>query len=498
MTSGLLLLASLLPAQTSAQLPNLDFSSGKVEHWEGQGFIPGPASGSGPSLNFAVSSSDRGPRGLAALLHRTFTIPPGTAWLRFRAAAIRPRGVAEGPPLDVILEASGREVIPKQVLAADGPRTTPSILPPLGKRLRDYVWDVSGFGGRRVRIALIDSDSRPGCYLACGGFSFVSADIINSKLFTNQMDQITKANKLRPAKRYDSRHFVALSNADAGFTEYRLGNCETIHALFFDHFRRRGFTVKAPVEKMMVAIFDGQNGFEAYMGQAMSTAVTGVYHRGTNRLVVYDYSKNRSFLASKEMNKEVVRKAGSDLERERLLVDVARHERTRRDDVNISTVMHEVAHQLSFNCGLLARNGDVPAWLAEGLAVYCESTVDTAWQGIGEPNPQRAQALAEPARRKGGFLPLRALVENDDWLRKAERVDQVLLGYAQSWALFSYLMTEKPKQLQRYLATLRARRTPDHRLTDFAESFGEMEVVEKRYFAYLREVVRQQAPEGRR
>src|SRR5206468_2589596 len=156
-----------------------------------------------------------------------------------------------------------------------------------------------------------------------------------------------------------------------GFTEYRLSNCEMIYGLFFEHFRRQGFEVRPPNEKMMVVVLDSQKGFETYLNQTMPTSVTGLYHPASNRLVVYDYAGNRAFLMGKEKGKELLRRPVSDLERERLLVQIGRFEQDRRNDVNISTVMHEVAHQLSFNCGLLNRQGDTPLWLAEGLATYC-------------------------------------------------------------------------------------------------------------------------------
>jgi hypothetical protein len=273
--------------------------------------------------------------------------------------------------------------------------------------------------------------------------------------------------------------------------EYRLSNCEVIHASFFSHFKKKGFSVREPPGKLMVAVFDSQAGFEAYLKQKTSSAVTGLYHPESNRLVVYDFAGNRAFLAGREKGKEMLQRAATDLERERLSVALSRFENDRRTDTNVSTVMHEVAHQLSFNCGMLNRKGDVPLWLAEGLACYCESTAEGAWQGIGEPNPSRAAVLA---RAKGAYLPLQNLIGSDDWLRKAERVDHVLLGYSQSWALFSWLMRERPRQLRRYLELIYPRRTPEQRLADFGSAFGgDLPALERQYRAYLREVARDQA-----
>src|SRR5437868_13748088 len=115
-----------------------------------------------------------------------------------------------------------------------------------------------------------------------------------------------------------------------------------------------------------------------------------------------------------------------------------------RADANFGTLMHEVAHQLSFNSGMLNRDRDVPLWFGEGLACYCEPTDDGAWRGIGELNPERLINLRIAMNGHGGFIRLRALIESDEWVRGQTDTGVILLGYAQSWALFRMLMEERP------------------------------------------------------
>src|SRR5262249_39799943 len=149
---------------------------------------------------------------------------------------------------------------------------------------------------------------------------------------------------------------------------------------------------------------------------------------------------------------------------------VSRMSQDLRTGINIATIMHETAHQLSFNSGLLDRDADVPVWLAEGLACYCESTDTGTWQGVGEPNPDRLPTLA--AHGPEEHNPPRERVEGDGWVRGGGSVRRVVIGYAQSWALFRMLMEERPAALRTYLELVKSRRTPDHRLTDFLECFG--------------------------
>jgi len=92
---------------------------------------------------------------------------------------------------------------------------------------------------------------------------------------------------------------------------------------------------------------------------------------------------------------------------------------------------------------------------------------------------------------EGNFLSLRDLVQSDDWLwQKGVTVAQAQLGYAQSWALFRYLMEEQPRKLRQYLALIYPRRTPEHRLTDFAEVFGsDLPNLDAKYQQYIRKLV---------
>jgi hypothetical protein len=491
-----LLFAAAVPSATP--LPNFDFRDGRLTHWSGTGFYVTTAGGDGPSLRCGVCSSDVGRTGRTALLHRTFLVPPGAGAIAFTAAVIRPAGLPEGRSLDITLEAAEYRYIPRQVRTASGWQSAPRLLPFHKGRPQEYLWPVEDLIGQHVRIVLRDDDARPGCYLFCGGFRILSADERNSREFAAYMLGLERDHQLAPMSRLDSKHFLAIGNAPDEYTGERLYDCETIYALFAPHFRKKGFAIREPGARLMVAVFDSQAGFEAYLGQRMSTTTTGVYHPPSNRLVVYDYAGNRSFMAGKKKGEQLARRFDNPLDRQRFSGGFSRYAQTRRADANVGTIMHEVAHQLSFNCGLLNRHGDVPVWLAEGLACYCEATLNGSWQGIGEPNPSRAAVLAGPAQSQGSFLPLQALLASDDWLRKASDVRQVLLGLSQSWALFRMLMEQRPRDLQKYLALIHDRRTSEHRLEDWSVIFGtNLPAFEKQYHAYMRSIVRQELRSAR-
>src|SRR4051794_28505466 len=120
-----------------------------------------------------------------------------------------------------------------------------------------------------------------------------------SRTFGHFFVRLAKDHKLSPPPRYNSRAFFGRTNSDDHIIRLCLKNCELIYHLFFDHFERKGFALRRPASKLMVAIFDSQEGFEAYLGQKMSPLITGMYHPKTNRLVVYDYGRNEAFVAHK-------------------------------------------------------------------------------------------------------------------------------------------------------------------------------------------------------
>jgi hypothetical protein len=289
-----------------------------------------------------------------------------------------------------------------------------------------------------------------------------------------------------------------LSDAEENFTELRLGNCELLYTLFWDHFRRKGITLREPRTKLMVAMFDSQEGFNAYLGRRESPVIIGYYHTLSNRFVVYDYGQNELHQALKGQAEQRARQIGSYLERQRWVETVQRRAHDFRSGANISTVMHEVAHQLSFNCGMLNREGDVPFWLAEGLACYCEATDNGSWQGIGEPNSQRLRTFVTVLSNKRQLIELTELITRDDWMPGARDTQTTLLAYAQSWALFRMLIDERPNNMKTYLKLIYPRQIRDRRLADFQQAFGsDLPSLQRDYAEYIRSMILQQGQLGR-
>jgi hypothetical protein len=475
-------------AQTP-ELESFEFRPGALENWENEGFYLTSGTARGPARSWGVCSSDGGCPGGKAQISRNFRVPENVTHLRGRAYHNLPTGCTADHRLDVVLIDEGRVAVPKQVHTSGGWVAVSGLLPRWQGEPRDYAWDVSAYRGRSLKLLIRDLDDRPGCHVYATGFHLLTgavADVPQSAdEFARFMMALEEKHHLPLMARYDTKRFQAISNAPERFTKQHLRYCEVFYDQFVNHFQRKGFTLKLPAQKLALAIFCEPTGFEAYLGRQMPAGITGVYHPASNRLVLYDLAQNTALLAGRN---EAMRRTEflRPHDRARLADTIERRYKDAAKDMNLGTTMHECAHLISFNSGLLHRGGDVPVWLAEGMATYCESTDEGDWQSLGSPNPMRIDDL----RRVGGdYMKLSELL-HDGWLGS----ERVLLGYAQSWALYRMLMEQRVVSLTNYLGIVATRKAPESRLADFQQAFGSIEAFEMRYRAYLNALVAKYPP----
>lgn len=479
-------LAFALALFATLQIDNLDFREGTLAGWSGQGFALHATQAKSGRKTFAVSSADRGAAGNTGRLERTLKVPPEAVYVRCRVQTTAREALLAGK-LDVVLR-SGNEVLPRQVHTSDGWLKSSSLLASREGAAYEYRWLVP-LSSRNLTVTLIDDDARPGHHLVCSNVRILTRADVESQEFGQFMVQLQKQHKLSAMARYDTAHFTALSNAEEEFSKARLQNCEMLHRRFFEHFRAKGFTIKEPTTKLMVAIFENETGFKAYLGPQELRGAQGFYHTITNRLIIYDYRENKQFQTIRQEAEARGKKLAVQVQREAYLDTLNRQVREFAADQNISLIVHEVGHQLSFNCGMFNREGDPPFWVVEGFACYCEPTEAGRWLGIGNLNPERLRTLE---RAKGQYVPLRKLVTGDGWKAGSQR--ETLLFYAQSWALFHYLMEKRPQTVWSYLKLIYPRRTPDHRLTDFQQAFGaDLDALERDYLEWVKSTVTQYA-----
>jgi Protein of unknown function (DUF1570) len=217
-------------------------------------------------------------------------------------------------------------------------------------------------------------------------------------------------------------HFLGLGDGDAAYCKRALAICESLAKDFLSHFRDRGFNkLSLPPDRMTVITLKDKASYRAFAGENAGATVGGHYDLETNRLVVFDFRDNRADL-------------GTSAER-----------------VNLFTLVHEAVHLLSFNTGLLARNRDVPACIAEALATYAELWQVRGKGKMGTPNQPRLRALIDSGNGAAPWIPLDKLL-TDDSLFEKEETEQA--AYAESWLLANHLLKRASPQLDRFHAYL--------------------------------------------
>jgi hypothetical protein len=493
---GLALVLMCLGVSEPPAEVDLAFRTPDLAGWEGGGFEPVPEKVQAGNTGSMHASSQNAPKAGRALLHAAVKIPYGAREIHCFAAAFRTTPGKADDLLDILMYAAGKRVIPKRVRVDQGWQVVDHLQGPKKNELQEYCWNVETYAGKTVRLALLDDDPRPGCFIICSGFQLIADDRSLDRAFEKEVHEFERSHRLKPMLRFESQHYLALSNADSSVSDLRLGNCELLYTAFFQHFRGKGFKIHEPAGKLHAVVFQSQSSFFDYLGTKLSPFVTGLYMFGPNRLVMYDFGTNQEFVVSKRKAEERGQRIVAEAERQRYLDTVTQQSDEFRRGHNIGTIMHEASHQLSLNCGLLNRSGDLPLWLVEGLACYCEPTKQGAWQGIGEPNPDRLVTLSKGLASKSGLTPLTTLLVSDKLLSTKGEETSVLLAYAQSWALFRWLMEEKPAKLREYLEVLAKRTTPESRLADFQHAFGrDLKAVQSQYEVYVKQLVNRYPPQ---
>jgi hypothetical protein len=237
---------------------------------------------------------------------------------------------------------------------------------------------------------------------------------------------------------------------------------------FAAHWEKLKFPIMEPGQKLPVLIFAKQKDYRAYATREFGATIaqtTGYYSVMQNRVVLYDIT--------------AVTEETSPLER---LAD------------QVATIMHEACHQLAFNCGVQTRLADNPLWLTEGLAMYFETpdlTTRTGWRYAGALNSARLRDL----RRDLDEHPettLQTFLASDALFREPRREKG---SYGRAWGLFYFLMKTKTAEMVKYLTAISQKSpliwdTPEGRIAQFQEAFGDVDEVAKETGKYFERVGR--------
>jgi hypothetical protein len=260
-----------------------------------------------------------------------------------------------------------------------------------------------------------------------------------------------------------TRHFLICH--PPGFAANWGDRFEQMFRQFEYFFTVRGLKMRQPEVPMVVVVFIRRNDFIHYCtgeGFQPGAEVSGYYSPRTNRVALYDATQPTQ--------------ASGDWRQ------------------SAAMLLHEAAHQAAFNTGVHSRLNSPPQWLAEGLATLFEV------RGVWGSDLYRNLSDRVNRNRLGDFRRFAQVHPTAEWIQTLVTSDRpftqdVVVAYAESWALTFYLSEKEPTQYAKYLRTTAARSpflkaTASERVADFSNCFGDdwrtLDVRVRRFVAAMR------------
>jgi hypothetical protein len=263
-------------------------------------------------------------------------------------------------------------------------------------------------------------------------------------------------------KVHHTAHYLICYNTSLPYAKWVGTQYEELYKAFQDHFRKLAWELPDPEFPLVALVFDDKASYAEFARAEIGDGVDSIvayYNFQTNRVLMYDLTG--------------VGAAGGPAG----VAKVAAFLAAPGAAGNLATIIHEATHQIAFNRGLHQRYADIPIWVSEGLAVYCETPnlkPRLNWVAPGAFSPSRQNAfLAQLEDRPANGLEI--LLTED----KRFKDPKMALGcYGEAWALNYYLFKNKGKDYIDYLKLLAQKGpgvvdTPQQRLADFKSIFGD-------------------------
>lgn len=290
-----------------------------------------------------------------------------------------------------------------------------------------------------------------------------------------------------------TEHFSILHGTGASYVPGTSKTLERAYKQFYETFSQAGFDLAQSTDRLVWICFPEQSKFDEYSLRVEGTDLSwldGYYSTLTNRVAVVEPSPRISPRdkpeASNDSGSRTNPAANTQPNQEVLAMSAD------ESQVDLARLTHELAHQLAFNSGLQKRGVMYPFWVSEGLATNFE------FDWLAGPGP----ASCSTARRdclvkmytSGELTPLSQFAIQTKAPASASRSRRY---YAQAWAFFQFLLTERSDNLRSYLHQIAAlspgQRTAQVLLREFTDGFGSPESIEISWNAFLDRQARLQA-----
>lgn len=273
-----------------------------------------------------------------------------------------------------------------------------------------------------------------------------------------------------------TKHYLICFNTSRAYAQWCGSLFERLYQGFSNYWSNRGFEPREPERLLVAFVFADRTSYGRYargeLGDAVDSII-GYYSLKTNRMTMYDLTGTAG-------------RPGERGSAEQINQTLARPEAFK----TVATIVHEATHQIAFNCGMQQRYADIPLWLSEGMAVYFESPDldggNKGWRTIGKVNVPRLVMFRQYLRTRPKDS-LSTLLKEDVRMRNPQSAGH---AYAEAWALNYFLINVKAKQYQEYMKVLAAKTplvwdTPEERLAQFQQTFGDLDVLDKEFVRYM-------------
>jgi len=266
-----------------------------------------------------------------------------------------------------------------------------------------------------------------------------------------------------------TEHFTIIHQPQSGNLDEMAGLLEAAYERFNVLFGNNGFTLKAPDGKLAWIYFDRPEYFNDYALSAdkMDLSWLSSY---------YSIKTNKVALLKQD---EISAAQNDSANQQNYGTILAQH--SLADSKDNTRIMHEAAHQLSFNTGIQKRGVMYPLWVSEGLATMLETMLSDCSQN------RRSQNLSQMLKNK-------SLISLDEFVtvtQLPQEIEKQKDFYAQSCGFYQYLWENHKDKLKIYLDCLyklqpgpRSKYALRH---EFINAFGSLEQMDKSWLNFIRE-----------
>jgi hypothetical protein len=268
-------------------------------------------------------------------------------------------------------------------------------------------------------------------------------------------------------------HFSLICSPNPAESEEIAHLLELAYHHFGSLFSGYHFELRTPPEKLRWVIFASGDSFSRYAIETEGwdlSWLTGYYSAKTNTVAIVTPQKTSEWQVRAQSSQahDII---ACPPDAETALVQL----------------VHEAAHQLSFNTGLQKRKVLYPIWASEGLAMFFERSLLSKYSESKCCSGARGRRLAQ-LHRQGQLIRLEEFIS----ISRLDETARAIDVYAQAWGLFQFLCEHQRDSLRKYFSNLydlepgwRDERTL---ACEFVEAFGSPDQLDGQWQRFLEEL----------